>query len=36
MLATSLLWESTVVAVKSQKLSVHIKITAENNTHLLS
>jgi hypothetical protein len=35
MLATALLWESTVVAVRSQKLLVQIKITANNNTHLL-
>jgi len=34
-LAMALLWESTVVAVRSQKLSVHIKIIAENNTRLL-
>jgi hypothetical protein len=34
MLAMALLWESTVVAVRSQKLSVHIKIIAKNNTHL--
>jgi hypothetical protein len=35
MQAMTLLWESTVVAVRSQKLSVHIKIIAENNTCLL-
>jgi len=36
MLAMALLWEYTVVTVRSHKLLVHIKITAENNAHLLS
>lgn len=36
MMTMAILWEYTVVTVISHKLLVHIKITAENNTHLLS
>jgi len=35
MTTIALLWEYTVVTVISHKLLVHIKITAENNTHVI-